>query len=101
MHYLPNHTYDKTASQSFHIEISYSGNDSMLNILKGVKNPTLVEKVNYIRAIATTGSLDSENKMPIELTFVESKDKDGNPIIPPGTKMLGTAAINKMPVFDK
>src|SRR5215831_13225827 len=102
MHYLPNHKYETTTYQRMRVEVTYIGNDTMMNILKdkGIENPTVIENVNNSKMTATTGGMDKHNEMPFELVFVKSQDKDGKPVIPNGTKIFGSVPKDKMPVLD-
>lgn len=102
MHYLPQHVYTQTGSQDFNIILTYSGSDSAMDAMKekGIENPVYTDRKINMKSIITTGILNSENKMPVELEFVSAKDKEGNSIIPAGTKMLGMIEKNKMPVYD-
>lgn len=99
---MPQLIYNQTVSQKIHMVLTYGGNDSAMSILKekGISNPVIIDRETRMNAIVTTGIFNTENRMPVQLEFVKTEDKDGNPIIRAGTKMIGTAAKDKLPVFD-
>lgn len=100
--YLPQHIYNNTDTQKFHLEMTYSGNDTILNKLKekGITNPVITNREMNFKTITSTGYLNAENKIPVQLEFIMSDDQDGNSMIPEGTKMFGFVLPYKLPVFD-
>ena len=52
------------------------------------------------KTTTSTGYLNAENKVPVQLEFIMAHDQDGNSIIPEGTKMFGFVSAYKLPVFD-
>jgi hypothetical protein len=103
MHYLPMHKYEQTVSQQMKSILSFSGNDSLLNILKekGVANPMIINRKTDANALVTTGEYNNTTQqMPIELIFKEVKDGNGNTIIPNGAGFIGTVKQNSLPDVD-
>ena len=83
-------------------ETNIKANDTVMHTLqeKGITNPAIADKTTTIHTLITTGNVDKNNKIPVEAEFVQCEDKEGNAIIPQGTKMVGTVAMGKMLVFD-
>ena len=102
MHYLPMHKYEQTAIQQLISTTTFSGNDSLLTVLKakGVSNPMIVNKSMTVKAVTITGAYNDNDKMPIELKYQDTTDKDGNILIPKGAGFFGTVQKNAMPNFD-
>jgi hypothetical protein len=100
--YLPQHIYNNTTTQKFHLEMTYSGSDTVLNKLKekGITNPSITNREMNFKTTTSTGYLNAENKVPVQLEFIMAHDQDGNSIIPEGTKMFGFVSAYKLPVFD-
>ena len=100
--FLPQHIYNQDVSQKFHMVMNFTGSDSALNTLKekGITNNQSNDQEINIKSVITTGAYNKEHTMPVETEFVEAHDKSGKAIIPAGTKMLGTIAKNKMPIYD-
>jgi hypothetical protein len=96
MHFQPDHLYDLSISQKTHLELSYAGDDSTLKALtdKGVKNPTVNERVNNIDAVYTTGNLGANGKMALQIEFANASDDLK------GTMIYGTVDPDKSPVLD-
>ncbi len=102
MAYLPDHVYDQSVTQKFHMVLTYNGSDSFLHTLKekGISNPETSDRETVMNALIHTGKYNNKNVMPVQLEFTRAEDKAGNMIIPKGTTMTGTIAKNSMPVYD-
>ena len=103
MHYLPMRKYEQIVAQQIQTTLSFSGGDSVLNILKekGISNPIITNRATNGKAIVTTGEYDNATeRMPIQLIFKELKDGNGNTLVPNGAGFTGTVKQNRMPDVD-
>ena len=102
MHYLQNHLYKQTVKQKTHTEINYSGRDELMQTLKerGIQNPTKTDQETSFKAAVTTGKLNDNDIMPIEMSFVEPVYSNSAVIIPANTKVLGSVSHYGIPQFD-
>jgi hypothetical protein len=96
------HKYDMAILQQSSFTTTYSGNDSVLAILKdkGITNPTVINREINGTAGTTTGAYDKSGKMPVQLLYQKLTAANGDILIPAGSGLLGTIQKDKMPVFD-
>lgn len=102
LRFMPQTNYSQFMVQKMHIEMGFIGNDSILNKIreKGVSNPTIIDKSFNIKTLTTTGTINSEGKMPVEMDIIKSVDQDGKETSSSGMKIFGTTEIDKPPLFD-
>ena len=78
--------------------MTYVFDDTTENVL-GLKSPNTTDISFVMKLMTKTGALKNE-KMPVETEYIESLNQDNAAIIPPGTKIFGTAVPGKQPVYD-
>src|SRR6516225_11731316 len=76
MTYLPMHKYELNIDQQLKSTTTFSGSDSVLDVLKkrGITNPTVVNKAISGTSITTTGAYNNNMTMPVQLIFKDVED---------------------------
>lgn len=98
MHFKPMLNYYNVSSQKMHIEVSYVFDDTTENVVD-LRNPNIRDISFLMKLMTRTGALKNE-KIPVETEYLESVNQDNAAVIPPGTKIFGTAIPGKQTVYD-
>ncbi|MDX6181935.1 hypothetical protein SGQ44_14695 [Flavobacterium sp. Fl-77] len=100
--YTPETIYNQTVTNSSDYEMTYSGSEKLLEVLKknGTENPVKVKNVFNVETVAKTGKMGKDGNFPITIEYLQSSDIDGKNIIPNGTLLFGNATLSSMPKLD-
>nr|WP_315220541.1 hypothetical protein [uncultured Flavobacterium sp.] len=100
--YTPETIYNQTVTNSSDYEMTYSGSEKLLEVLKknGTENPVKVKNVFNVETVAKTGKMGKDGNFPITIEYLQSSDINGKNIIPNGTLLFGNATLSSMPKLD-
>lgn len=100
--YSPETIYTQTVTNSSDYEMTYSGSEDLLKMLKenGTENPVKIKNSFNVETVSKTGKIDKNGSFPITIEYLKSSDKDGKTVIPNGTLLFGNATLSSMPKLD-
>ncbi|KOP39098.1 hypothetical protein DBB36_16530 [Flavobacterium sp. WLB] len=100
--YSPETIYNQTVTNSSDYEMTYSGSEELLTMLKenGTENPVKIKSSFNVETVSKTGKIDKNGSFPITIEYLKSSDKDGKSVIPSGTLLYGNATLSSMPKLD-
>ena len=100
--YAPETIYNQTVTNSSDYEMTYSGSEKLLEILKknGTENPTKIKNAFNVETVSKTGKVGKDGNFPITIEYLQSSDINGKSVIPNGTLLFGNASLSSMPKLD-
>ncbi|HAP01431.1 MAG TPA: hypothetical protein DCQ93_05835 [Bacteroidetes bacterium] len=100
--YLPSHSYQEVHEQNFHTEVTYIGSKEFLKRLrkKKIKNPSIAESKEIVKATFNSGAMDADSIFPITLKFVNTSNSSGKKVVPDGTTIYGKCKCGELPKID-
>ena len=100
--YSPETIYNQTVINSSDYEMTYSGSEELLEMLKenGTENPVKIKNSFNVETVSKTGKIGKDGSFPITIEYLKAFDKDGKTIIPSGTLLFGNATLSSMPKLD-
>jgi hypothetical protein len=101
MGFMPNKSYDQILVQKTKIEFSMDTNSNNASMHSNVsKFPATKELEMRLEFITKTGAMNNPTgKMPVTMTIADG-DSNTLRLLKPGTKFIGRAALNELPVYD-
>ncbi|WP_304197253.1 hypothetical protein [Flavobacterium alvei] len=100
--YNPETKYDQTMDQTSHLEMTYSGDPEIIQMLKdkGIQNPTITDNNSIIESVCKTGKLKDKTYYPLTIEFLKTTSSNNKIAIPNGTIIYGKGTIGNMPTLD-
>ena len=100
--YSPETIYNQTVINSSDYEMTYSGSENLLKMLKenGTENPVKIKNSFNVETVSKTGKIGKDGDFPITIEYIKASDKDGKSVIPSGTLLFGNTTLSSMPKLD-